>query len=137
MTNNADAQHRSFGLLSSGTSGHWTVDLDEPLDGTEWSLQLDGPQFYLACEVRDLGVIRSAVDYLRSNRKRDDAMMLGRFDTACVSLHRDNEDPERCFLIVGPSDRATMRLTLSTADTGMLAEALEQIQEDLPTELMK
>lgn len=49
-----------FGLLANGTAGCWSVDLDESPDGQEWSLQLDGPQVYLAFPISKLAAIHAA-----------------------------------------------------------------------------
>jgi hypothetical protein len=127
----------NFCLLATGASGCWSVDLDESTDGTEWSLQLDGPQVYLAFSLRDLGVVRAAADYLRVSRMGTEAIPLGSFASGRVSLHWDNEYPDRCFLIVSGFEGSAFRITLSAEDTRALSEALEQIQEDLPGGPMK
>lgn len=124
----------SFRLLANGRAGCWSVDLDESRDGREWSLQLDGPQVYLTFAVRDLTVIRSAIAYLREGFRRADALPLGHFESAGVSLHWDDEFPDRCFLIVGPHARAALRVAVMADDAATLAEALEQVQQDLPDE---
>lgn len=134
MTRDTDESNECFGLLASGTSGRWTVDLDESTDGTKWSLQLDGPQIYLAFAVEDLGVIGDALAYLRSVGNRDSQLTLGHFSSASVSLFWDNEDNGRCFLIVGSRGRSTLRVSLTAEDTKMLAEALEQVLSDLQPE---
>ncbi|MBN9117834.1 MAG: hypothetical protein J0I06_01470 [Planctomycetes bacterium] len=123
-----------FGLLANGTSGCWSVDLDESPDGVEWSLQLDGPQVYLAFSLRALAVIRAAANYLRASRTEAGPLQLGSFASGGVSLHWDNECPDRCFLVVSGFEGSALRITLSTDDTRMLSEALEQVQVDLPNE---
>jgi hypothetical protein len=123
----------NFGLLATGTSGSWSVDLDESHDGVEWSLQLDGPLVYFTFSLRDLAVVQAAADYLRVSRMGADALPLGSFASAAVSVHWDNEYPDRCFLIIDGNGSA-FRITLSAEDTRMLSEALEQVQEDLPDE---
>jgi hypothetical protein len=132
MKSDTDQARNAFGLLASGSSGCWSIDLDESHDGTEWSLQLDGPRVYLTFALRDLQVIQSAIAYLRAKKNQTGAISLGHFESASVSLHWDNEDIDRCFLIVGPNARSTLRLTLSADDTEMLADSLEQIREELP-----
>ncbi len=134
MPHDVNESNEPFGLLACGSSGRWTVDLDESMDGTKWSLQLDGPQIYLAFAVEDLGVIGNALAYLRLMRNRDSQLTLGHFSSASVSLFWDNEDNERCFLIVGPRARSTLRVSLQAEDTRMLAEALEQVLDDLQPE---
>ena len=129
MNPDTHEQH-NFDLLAAGVSGAWSVDLDESTDGTAWALQLDGPHVYLAFEVRDLAAIRSAAEYLRAHRTGE-PVALGCFASQSVTLHWDDEFPDRCFLIVGPSDRASMRLTLSAEDAESLGDALGQIAEEL------
>ena len=65
MSHNSEQPTGGFGLLASGASGSWTVDLDESTDGLEWSLQLDGPQVYVHFPIRDPSIVRDALDYLR------------------------------------------------------------------------
>lgn len=137
MKTKNDDSSDTFGLLACGSSGCWTVDLDESSDGSRWSLQLDGPHVYLVCEVLDLHVVKSAVDFLRSSQNRADALPLGCFNSAAVTLNWDNEDVRRCFLIVGATNRSALCVTLSAEDTAALAAALEQVLEDLPAELVK
>jgi hypothetical protein len=131
---NTDNPDDRYGLLACGSSGRWSVDLDESHDGTEWSLQLDGPQVYLTFAVSNLRVVGAALEYFQSGRPRGDVLPLGNFESAGVSLHWDDEDTGRCFLIVGPGARSTLRVALSAADTGMIADALEQVLDDLPPE---
>jgi hypothetical protein len=133
MKLDTDEPNEGFGLLANGSAGQWAIDLDESPDGTRWSLQLDGPQVYLDFAVKKLGVIAKALDYLRSGRTRTDPLPLGTFGPADVSFHWDNEDNGRCFLIVGLK-AGCMRVSLSAQDTVMLADALEQVLEDLPPE---
>lgn len=122
----------SFGLLATGVSGRWTVDLDESSDGAEWSLQLDGPNAYFVIEVQDLAAIRMAAEYLRAPRPGGKPATLGCFASNGVTFYWDDEFTDRCFLIIGPSARAAMRLTLSAEDANSLADAFEQIAEELP-----
>src|SRR5260221_4985138 len=131
MNHNSDQPTGRFGLLASGTSGRWTIDLDESTDGLEWSLQLDGPQVYVHFPIRDPSIVRDALDYLRAGRSTSE-LRLGQLDSSSVSLFWDHEEDQRCFLIVTPKPQWTMRVTLSIQDTVMLADALEQILEDLP-----
>ncbi|MCI0702490.1 MAG: hypothetical protein L0241_15510 [Planctomycetia bacterium] len=122
---------KGYGLSATGCSGSWRVDLDEDLDGSEWRLQLDGPRISFDFVVRDLGVIRSAVEYLQAKQNRDNPLLLGYFGSNTVALHWDNEYPDRCFLIIGVDFSSTLHLTLFADDTAMLAGALQQILEEL------
>lgn len=132
-----------LGLLANGSSRRWSVAVDEALDDDgEWSLELDGRQAYLVFQLRDLRVIPRAVRFLQSapdenaenytSKARD--LLLGRFGSASVSLAWDDEDVPRCFLIIGPRARSTLRLSLDAEDIQMLSDALEQVIKDLPQE---
>lgn len=132
MDHGIDTPNGAFGLLACGSSGRWSVDVDESSDGTGWTLELDGPAVYLVFALRDLSVARQALNYLRQSPSRRGVLPLGHFESAGVSLHWDNEDGGRCFLIVGPQARSTLRMTLTADDTRCLAEALDQVVDDLP-----
>src|SRR5262245_64933289 len=143
MNQEIDQPTPRLGLLANGSSRRWDVAVDEPLDGDEWSLELDGPQTYLVFQLRDLKVISEAVRFLQSRPSSDPAsrrdeeadvaeLTLGRFGSAAVSLIWDNEDFPRCFLVIGPKARSTLRLSLDAEDIRMLSEALRQVMNDLP-----
>jgi hypothetical protein len=145
MNGNAERVPGGLGLVANGSSRRWDVAVDESLDReNEWSLEIDGPATYLVFQLRDLQAVSEALDFLqsRSHRKpsqerppaaeRADSLTLGTFGTASVSLLWDNEDFPRCFLVVGPRARSTMRLSLDQDDIAMLVEALEQVVEGLP-----
>jgi hypothetical protein len=133
-----------FGLLANGTSRRWDIAVEEALDREEWSLELEGPQVYLVFQLQDLHVIPAALGFLQSGAKTsrpaagsqgsrsEPELNLGKFGSASVSLAWDNEDVLRCFLIIGPRARATLRLTFEAEDVPMLIEALRQVVEDLP-----
>lgn len=135
---------KGFGLLANGSSRLWAVDIDESDCGDEWSMQLDGPQVYLAFQLRDLGVVSEVIRLLqappygaaRSDRQTstepNEAVTLGKFGTAPVSLVWDDEDFPRCFVIVGPDARSALRLSLGPEDIEMLLQAFQQVAEDLP-----
>ncbi len=143
MNNKHDQPSEELGLLASGSSGRWSVEVDEVLGGEEWLLEIDGPQVYLVFQLKDLAVPQKALCFLESElqadrsggrheQRHDDALILGWFGSASVSLLRDNEDFPRCFLVVGPRAQSTLRLSLGTDDMQMLAEALRQVVEGVP-----
>jgi hypothetical protein len=141
MKNKGDKKD-GFGLLANGSSRCWDIAVDESVDGEEWSLEIDGPQIYLVFQLRDLKVLQEALHFLRagirsaktpSRQTGEEAeITLGRFGSAAVSLIWDNEDFPRCFLVIGPRARATLRLSLEAEDIQMLLEALRQVVQDLP-----
>src|SRR4051812_32752812 len=130
MSHERDDTAATYGLLACGSAGSWSVDLDESPDGTDLVLTLDGPALYLTFVPSGVGVVRAARDYLRTYQPAP--LELGRFGPAPVTLHWDNEESGRCYLIAPLDARATLRATLSTADTAALADALDQVLDDLP-----
>ncbi len=133
-----------FGLLATGSSHAWDFAIDESLERTDqWSAELEGPNVYLVFQIQDLSVIAVALDFLRHRRSKsggsdpmsraegDDSLTIGRFGQASVSLVWDDEERDRCFLVVGPKARSTLRLTFQGEDISMLIEALSQVVEDL------
>jgi hypothetical protein len=144
MNDKLDPGTERLGLLANGASRRWEIAVDEVIDRNEWSLELDGPQAYLVFQIQTLDVIPGALDFLQAGlhtkqvegryerRDNEAALTLGRFGSAAVSLHWDNEDFPRCFLIVGPKARSTLRLSLEEEGIQMLIEALQQVVKDLP-----
>ena len=133
-----------WGLLANGSSARWYLAVDECFDREEWALEIDGSQFYLLVQLRDLKVLAKALEYLRAGhqpRHRADGperlaerppLVLGRFGAATVSLLWDDEDVPRCFLLIEPKSRCTMRVSLDAADIQMWIEALRQVLKQLP-----
>ncbi len=142
MVNKSEqAAAERFGLVGLGVTRRWDVALDEALDGEGWALEIDGPQAYLVFQVQDLSVLPAALNYLQSAssaRKpadeagRDDGLVIGRFGSSPVSLMWDDEEPPRCFLIVGPETHCTLRLSFDGEDIRMLVAALQQIAAEIP-----
>jgi len=125
------------GLSASRHAGGWTVILDESPDGAEWTLQLDSPNLYHVCALRNLQIVADARDYLRAAQHEPRALTLGQIGSAAVSLCWDTEDAQRCFLVIGPVGTCTTRVSLSGKDTAMLTEALTQVLKDLPAEKLR
>jgi hypothetical protein len=146
MNRKLDQPAEGSGLLASGSSRRWEVAVDESLDRDEWSVEIEGPQAYLVFQLRDLGTIPEALDFLRAGPQQgpvrgrherpagEHELNLGRFGSAPVSLVWDDEDFPRCFIIVSPNARSTLRLSLDSEDIQMLIEALDQTVKSLPQE---
>jgi hypothetical protein len=144
MNDKLDKPTGGLGLLANGSSALWDVAVDESLDQDQWFLELDGPETYLVFQLQALNVVPAAIRVLQSARqvspirsrqsKKDDAnaLVLGRFGSASVSLLKDNEGVPRCFLVVGSKGRSVLRLSLEERDIKMLIEALSQVVEALP-----
>lgn len=134
MKQKSNSSSEGMGLLANGSSCRWDLAVEESLDRVEWSLEIDGQQAYLVFQLRDLEVIPEAYRFLHAGpgSVRGGALHLGRFGSVSVSLLWDDEPVTRCFLVVGPKARATLRLSLEAEDVQMLCEALAQVMSDLP-----
>jgi len=136
-----------MGLLATASAGRWTVEVSEALGGGDYSLEIDGPQAYLLFNLSDLRVLKKAFRLLQgalhANGRQgeglatsEDRLPLGHFGAASVTLVRDNEESPRCFVVVGPKARSTLRLTLQADDIRMVSAAIEEIVKDLPKDAM-
>jgi hypothetical protein len=141
MKPKTDQPTGNLGMTANGSSRRWYVAVDETLDVAEWSLEIDGPQAYLVFQLRGPQVVLEAARFLRSGpashrkdgrRGETGELLLGRFGSASVSLVWDDEGSGRCFLVVGPKARSTLRLTLEADDVRRIREALVQVLEDMP-----
>jgi hypothetical protein len=140
MEHSVQQSAKGYGLLASGSSRRWEVVVDESLDReNEWSVELDGPNAYLVFQLKDLRPLVQAVKFLergceprKGGADPAETHPLGQFGSATVSLVWDNEDTPRCFLVIGPKSRSTMRLTLQADDIQALLQALREAVEDLP-----
>src|SRR5947209_4471626 len=133
-----------WGLLANGSSSRWELAVDESLDREEWLLEIDSPQLYLVLQMQDLSVPGKTLDFLQTGLQtapstdgaprggEEAGFVLGRFGDAPVSLLWDDEEVPRCFLIIGPNSRATLRLSLDAADVQMWIDALRQVLKGLP-----
>jgi len=121
--------------LASGSSDRWSVAIDESLDGSEWTLELDGPQTYLVAELPGLKTVAELHQFLQSAPDlptHHEPFALGQFGPFPVLLRWDNEEIPRCFIIIGGDSLASLRITLDESDVRMIAEAMEQVIAELP-----
>ena len=129
-----------FGLLANGSSGAWEVSIDETITGLEqWFAQIEGPSMSLYFEIPSLDVVPKAVRFLRpltkgegaphKNSMGDGELVLSKPDQTPVLLVRDDEFDDRCFVIVGESDRPAVRFSLTGTDLNDILEALHQIEK--------
>ena len=105
-------------------------------------MEIEGSQTYLVFRLRHLGVLSEALQFLETGKPsrllpdrtrpgEAHSLDLGRFGDAGVSLVWDDEDFPRCFLIVGPRARSTLRLSFYEDDIAMLCDCLRQVVEEL------
>jgi hypothetical protein len=144
MPEHSETATGGWGLLAIGCAGRWQIDVTESLDrASEWAMEIEGPKVYLTFQLRDLNAVSEAARFLRvhlgkgAQREQpgwsaaEDTLLLGAFGSGSVSLMWDNEEFPRCFLVVGPKARSTLRLDLDKEDVQMMIEALDQVLKDL------
>lgn len=125
------------GLVASGSSGDWTVDVDHTLGGRpRYLMQLDSPRTYVHFQLLNRQIVATMREYLRraasSGMLNDDgSLLLGTSGQSRVLLIWDDEFHDRCFLIVGFGGKALVRITLLVDDVTALEEALGHVLADL------
>jgi hypothetical protein len=123
---------QKVGLLAIGTCGAWEVSIDETIGGRErWFAQIESPSIYLYFEVASLDILGKTVGFLMS-RPGQGLLRISRSKGTPVSLVRDDEYPDRCFFVVGPTASPVVRLSLTGSDVRELVSALQQVVEEVP-----
>jgi len=133
----------SFGLLANGSSGKWELAIDESTSGADrWFLQIEGPVVAFYFEIPSVEIIakmRQLLEHLPGATKpspsgasrRTDSLVISKDKTTPVTLVKDDEYPDRFFLVVGFMDRPIVRFVLAGMDAADIAAALRQVQEDV------
>lgn len=137
---NVNGDQNGFGLLAYGSSRSWEVSIDESLNhDEEWIGQIEGPNVYLTFQLNDIQVVSEVKNFLSQPPHKSSAhqhqhsrpsMILGKFGQNPVSLVWDEEDIERCFLVVSGNGQS-VRITLLQEDINMLKDAFSQVLADL------
>jgi len=142
---NSEAQDENFGLLANGSSGPWEVSIDETVSGLErWFAQIEGPSIYFDFELSSLDIIPTTIRFLTALAEREEVshdssrtngvLLISKANQTPVSLVRDNEFEDRCFVVVGHIDRPMVRYSLIGDDSHNIVEALHQVAKDLHNE---
>jgi hypothetical protein len=136
MNNDVTKTTERFGLVANGSSERWYVAVDQSLERDAWLLEIDGRQVYLVFDLQHPDLLGEALKFLQTSPQAGTCenrgeIVLGRFGSSPVSLVRDNEDLNSCFLIVGPTAGSVLRVSFDETDIGMLIDALGQVVEDL------
>lgn len=146
MSVESNGARGEVGLLANGTSPRWDVAVDESIGEGEYWADLEGPNVYLYCQLSRLSSVRRMLEFFKRRAAaaergqavrrggEEDSLTLGKFAGAAVSLIGDDEDPWRCFLVVGARGKSSLRITFVQDDVTALIQALEQVVEDLPRE---
>jgi hypothetical protein len=140
------AGNECLGLTAIGSAGDWEVAVDETTSATRrWFAQVEGPSVYLSFEVESPNVIGKILDFLtepkkagnlaqRNSSPRNGELVIGKSVAVSVTLLRDEEFPDRYFLVAETAGKFVVRVTLGGKDLIMLESALRQVQEDLADE---
>src|SRR5262249_43411707 len=131
-----------IGLLACGSSGSWSIDIDETISGRHrWFAQIQGPSVYVYFEIPSLGVINRVLRFLNKPRHKDgrnapynprrDALPVGGDETVVVKLIRDNRLADKYFLVIEDNKELHVSLTVTGADLKNLTGALRQAQDDV------
>src|SRR5947209_3121360 len=119
-------------LLANGSSGRWSVTLDELTEGAEeWFLQIEGPSLHLFCEVDDPRILDNLATVLNASTRKPDFLVLGRVNRIPLRLQWDTEDDQTLFFTVGPVTRPLVRCSIHGPDIRDLADATKQAVLDL------
>ena len=134
----------SLGLLANGSAGPWEVSIDESVSGVERSFaQIEGPSVWLYFEIPSPDIIPKMIEFLLPSRSKraelpscspessGELLDISGPEETPVSLVRDDEYKDRCFIVVGRSESPIVRLSIAGEDLGNLVEALRQVQDDI------
>lgn len=125
-----------IGLVSCGSAGAWSVDVDEALSGpSRWFTQIEGPSVYLYSEIASPATIGELAELLTAkqsplaqNCQGCDVESLN----ATVTLLRDDEYSDRCFFLIC-AGTTTVRIAVAGDEFADLAAALRDVRDDLAT----
>jgi hypothetical protein len=122
----------ALALLANGTSGRWSVTLDESTEGAEeWFLQIEGPSLYLYCDVDDPRILDSLAAVFTATVKKPGRLVVGRINGLLLQLQWDIEDEKTIFFTVGLVSRPFVRCSIHGQDIQALANATQQAALDL------
>ena len=119
-------------LLANGSSGHWSVTLDESTEGADdLFLQIEGPSLLLSCEVADPNILDELVAVLEASTTKPSVFLIGEANRIPLWLHWDTEHEHRIQFTIGPVSRPLLRYSIHGADILALADASRQAALDL------
>ena len=141
-TKRSDHSNR-LGLTAVGRGGAWEVAIDEATSGeSKWFAQIEGPSVYLDFEVDSPRIIDKIIQFLMELKRatngthgltspKNEELLLSKSRGESVTLVRDDEFPDRYFLVAEARRKLTVRVTIGGEDLELLESALRQAKEDL------
>ncbi|MHB1422600.1 MAG: hypothetical protein ACYC3I_05280 [Gemmataceae bacterium] len=136
----------SFGLLAIGSSGDWEVAIDESTSGDErWYAQIEGLAVSFYFEIPSLGIVDEMLRFLgprpvaatlspSGSGESNGWLVIGKDIKTPITIVKDDEYPDRFFLLVGRVESPMVRFAIAGKDVREIAEALRQVEEDLEDE---
>ena len=119
-------------LLANGSSGRWSVTLDESTEGVEdWFLQIEGPSLLLSCEVADPDILEELASVLGASTTKPDIFLIGKANQIPLRLEWVDEHEHTIQFSIGPVSRPLIRYSIHGADILALADASRQAALDL------
>jgi hypothetical protein len=137
-----EGHDENLGLLANGSSGPWEFSVDETISGTErWFAQIEGPSVDISFEIPSPNIVGEAVRFLApphdeehepiSSARGHGGLRISKGPGIPVSLVRDDEYEDRCFIVVGQGDSPVVRYSVAGEDLKDLVEALSQANQDI------
>jgi hypothetical protein len=133
-----------FDLVASASAGPWRVLIDETHSGPEkWFVQLHGPSVYFSFEISSPKTIDTLVHFLEqsaesnpssSRNKSNSSLLVSTPSEVPVTVIRDDEYADRCFLVLGAEAGVIVRYTFAGVDLANLTEALRKTKNELKSE---
>jgi hypothetical protein len=124
------------GLAAIGSNGGWCVSIDETTSG-RWRcfLEIDGPAAYVRVPIESPEIVGKMLEYLTEPRHSDASARSGDFVIAGAkgddfTLVRDDEFPDRCFLIVQTKSKTVVRITIGGDDWHAFIRAVRELQHE-------
>jgi hypothetical protein len=134
---------QAFGLLANGISGQWEISIDETTKGEDrWFAQIEGPTIYFSFEIPSVDIVKEMFKFLKpqpatipyslvDSEESKCSLLLSKDKKIPVNLVKDDEYPDRFFVVVGKMDNHIVRFVLAGKDIEEIADALRQVEEDL------
>ena len=125
------------GLIAFTSTGTWDITVAESFEENGvWEAEIEGPSIYVSFSFEDARMLGDALDYLttrisRANQSPSNGITLGKFGESKIMLIWDNEDFDRCFLVVGPTNNSVIRFSLLDHDIKMLTKAFQNVVNQL------
>jgi len=138
----SEPSKENLGLVANGSSGPWEFSVNETIAGAErWFAQIVGPSVSISFEIPSPNIVGEAVRFLAPphdqtpelvpSARGHGGLLISKDPGVPVSLVRDDEHPDRCFLMVGQDDSPTVRYCFAGEDLVNLVEVLRQADQDI------